>query len=325
MKQKNRGIVSVDSGSSYFKAIFDGKEYCQPALISQMPENTEIADRIRVDDKWMVAGKRAQQQLGADAPRPDTKDDFHGSMRQQIQMMYAFDQLDVVGSFEGLILTLPWSDYYTKKDLIKQMKSRNKFEWISSSREEKKASFSHIYIIPQGTGAFHLFDSEADEKPDSVILADIGSCTTDIIALQWDEDDQEYVYRENLSKSLKSVSTGVFMDGLVDEIFKKRPKRFEVNYHVLDKKIRKNDYTLRDGSTVIDFSEEFEKQKTVFTNLLKESLKAELGQSFTTADLVLLIGGGPVFLENWECQSKTRTYDHMSNVRGQLKMISEVV
>lgn len=64
MKKVKNGIVSVDSGSSYFKAIYDGREYCQPALISQMPENSEIADRIRVHDKWMVAGKRAQQQLG---------------------------------------------------------------------------------------------------------------------------------------------------------------------------------------------------------------------------------------------------------------------
>ena len=187
--------------------------------------------------------------------------------------MYAFDQLGVVGSFEALILTLPWSDYYTKKDLIKLMKSRNKFVWLNSEGEERKAVFGHIYIIPQGTGAFHLFDSKTDEKPESVILADIGSCTTDIIALQWDEDDEEYVYRENLSKSLKSVSTGVFMDGLVEEIFKKRPKKFDINYHVLDRKIRKGDFTIKDGSTIIDFREEFEQQKTVFYNPSKKRIE----------------------------------------------------
>ena len=110
MKKAKKGIVSVDSGSSYFKAIYNGHEYCQPALISQMPENSEIAERIRVSNKWMVAGKRAQQQLGADAPRPDTKDDFHGSERQQIQMMYAFDQLDLLAfrAMEIVFSVWPW-------------------------------------------------------------------------------------------------------------------------------------------------------------------------------------------------------------------------
>ena len=66
-------------------------------------------------------------------------------------------------------------------------------------------------------------------------------------------------------------------------------------------------------------------KRPFFTTHLKNELKDELGQSFTTAYLVLLIGGGPVFIENWECQSKTKVYDHMSNVRGQLKMISQAV
>ncbi|MBX9837307.1 MAG: hypothetical protein K2X69_03220 [Silvanigrellaceae bacterium] len=317
-------IISIDSGSSYLKlyTILDGKEILisEASLIEEVPEYSQLTSKIKVDNKWYVAGRIAELQKTNYQENPELGE-FHGSNKQFIQWMHAFENKNLIGKFDTLIISLPY-DEFAKTELRKSLKIKNKYEWINAKNEERFISFDNVEIVPQGVGALELYKKErGNDLPESLTLVDIGSCTTDVVSVIWDDVDEAYIYKEKGCTSIKDLSTSVFIRKLSDKINEKRPVKIKIGYHEISKAIHKQKFELQIGSEKIEFKEHFENLKKEFTELLAEKLKNLLGDSWRATQNTILTGGGESFILPWDCERRTARLDAYANVKGQFLMV----
>jgi hypothetical protein len=259
--------ISIDSGSSYLKlyTVLDGKEilFSEASLVEEVPEYSQLKSKIKVDNKWYVAGRIAELQKTNYQENPELGD-FHGSNKQTIQWMHAFESKNLVGNFDTLILSLPY-DEFAKSELRKSFKEKNKYEWLNSKNEVRSITFNNIEIVPQGVGALELYKKErGNDLPESLTLVDIGSCTTDVVSVIWDDVDDAYIYKEKGCNSIKDLSTSFFIRKLSDKINEKRPVKIKIGYHEISNAILKQKFDLQIGSEKIEFKEHFENLKKEF-------------------------------------------------------------
>ena len=317
-------VVSIDSGSSYLKlyTIIEGREILvsEASLIEEVPEYSQLNSKIKVENKWYVAGRIAELQKTNYQENPELGE-FHGSNKQFIQWMHAFESKNLVGKFDTLILSLPY-DEFAKFELRKVLKSKTKYEWLNSKNEQRFISFDTVEIVPQGVGALELYKKErGNDLPESLTLVDIGSCTTDVVSVIWDEVDNAYIYKEKGCTSIKDLSTSVFIRKLSDKINEKRPVKIKIGYHEISKAIHKQKFELQIGSEKIEFKEHYEYLRKEFTELLAEKLKNLLGDSWRSTQNTILTGGGESFILPWDCERRTARLDTYANVKGQFLMV----
>ncbi|BBH54658.1 MULTISPECIES: ParM/StbA family protein [Fluviispira] len=316
--------ISIDSGSSYLKlyTILDGKEieFSEASLIEEVPEHSQLKSKINVDGKWYVAGRIAELQKTNFQENPELGE-FHGSLKQSIQWMHAFESKGLTGDYETLILSLPY-DEFAKSDLRKSLKSKTRYEWLNAKNEHRSITFKSIEIVPQGVGALELYKKErGNDLPESLTLVDIGSCTTDVVSVIWDDVDEAYIYKEKGCTSIKDISTSVFIRKLSDKINEKRSLKIRIGYHELAKAINKQRFELQIGSEKIEFKEHYENLRKEFTESLAEKLKNLLGDAWRSTQNTILTGGGENFILPWDCERRTARMDIFANVKGQFMMV----
>jgi hypothetical protein len=318
-------VISIDSGSSYLKLFsnFNGKEISllEASLVEEVSEKSQLPSKIKFKDKWFVAGRAAELQKTTFQEDPELGE-FHGSTKQFVQWIHAFEKNNLVGDFDILVTSLPYDDF-ANLDLRRFLKENKRFEWTNSANEKRYISFSSVEVVPQGVGALELYKKEFsnDELPETLTLIDIGSCTTDVVSVIWDDDEQQYIYKERGCTSIKDVSTSVFIRKLRDKVNEKRAVKIKLGYHELTKAILKKKYELQIGSEKIEFHSHYEDLKKEFTDILSKKLQALLGDSWRSTNNTILTGGGESFVLPWDCEKRTVRLDVFSNVKGQILMV----
>ena len=69
-------------------------------------------------------------------------------------------------------------------------------------------------------------------------------------------------------------------------------------------KINRNEFKIQFESQVINFESEYLKAKEEFAEIVSDILSSELGKTWTSAEKVLLNGGGERFIvdHKWNCK-----------------------
>jgi hypothetical protein len=312
-------IISIDSGSSNLKLAVSDKIFCEPSLIEEVTDKSTIQERICVAGKWYVAGKRAEQQKSSYQVEPEISGNFHGSEKQMIQWIYAFEKEKLEGKHEVLITSLPY-ETFSDENIVNLIKNRKIFQWKNSQGTQKEITFDKVIVVPQGVGALALYQNEYDGKkmPRLLTLIDIGSCTTDIVSVVWDDEDQTYIYKEKDCISILEISTSVFIRRIRDKINLKRALPVDFGYHEIARAIQNNEFILQIGSSEVDFHDIYISQTKLLTSELGNKLSEILADSWRASNEVVLTGGGASFILPWECEKRTKRLDLFSNVRGQL-------
>ncbi len=318
-------IVSVDSGSSYLKITTDNNLLSIPTNVIPAQETTVVTydDEIIINDKKYYVGDTAILATKTFIENPAVEAGFHGSDKQYIQMCYSFQQIGIMGEYDLLVVSLPYSDC-RDETLKNKLKARNKFIWkscIKGEWKEKFASFKEVKIYPQGIGALRLYTHNLTQKPKSVCLIDIGSCTSDIITVQLDRRTNDYTYNAHASKSLREISVGDFIKRWSREI-KQAPgmKDRKFSYFELTDMIKYNDFEINLLSQPKFNSKPlFEDAKKWFTQEIYKYAKETLGDLWDGIDQVILTSGGAYLIDEntWECAGRTIKLDEWSNVKGQ--------
>lgn len=318
-------IVSVDSGSSFLKILVGNHKLSVQTNVLQAAESVAVSykDEIIVNDKKYYVGKTAQNATNKLIEDPAIEAGFHGSEKQYVQMCYAFQQMGVMGEHDLLVVSLPYSDCRDEK-LKTKLKERNLFKWKSYLKDElvdKFASFKEVKIYPQGIGALRIFTQGLSEKPKSVCLIDIGSCTSDIITVQLDRRTNDYTYNAHASKSLREISVSDFMRKWSREI-KQAPgmKDRKFSYFELSEMIEYSDFNINVLSQPKFNSKPlFEDTKRWFTQEIYKHAKETLGDLWDGIEQVILTSGGAYLIDEttWECAGRTIKLDEWSNVKGQ--------
>ena len=317
-------IVSIDSGSSYLKmySVTEKNEIniLEASLVEEVGERSQLSTRIKVDGKWYVAGRMAELQKTSYQEEPEIGE-FHGSSKQLIQWMHAFEKNNLVGDFESLITSLPYDDF-ANLNLRKMIKERKEFTWTNASNEERSIRFKSVEIVPQGVGALELYKKERNgDLPEELTLVDIGSCTTDVVSVIYDEEQGQYIYKEKGCTSIKDISTSVFIRTLREKINEKRSVKVNIGYHELTKSILKQKFELQIGSETIQFKDHYENIRKEFTQVLSDKLQQLLGDSWRSTNNTILTGGGESFVLPWSCEKRTARMDIYANVKGQFLML----
>lgn len=318
-------IVSVDSGSSFLKITTGNNLLSIPTNVLQAQETSVVnyEDEIVVNDKKYYVGETAILATNKFIEDPAIDAGFHGGENQYIQMCYAFQQMGIMGEHELLVVSLPYSDC-RNETLKNKLKARNKFVWksvVKGELKEKLASFKEVKIYPQGIGALRLYTNNLVHKPRSVCLIDIGSCTSDIIAVQLDRRTNDYTYNAHASKSLREISVGDFIKKWAKDI-KQAPglKERKFSYFELTNMMKYNDFEIRLGShPKFDAKPLFEDTKKWFTQEIYRHAKETLGDLWDGIEQVILTSGGAHLIDEtaWECAGRTIKMDEWSNVKGQ--------
>lgn len=316
-------IVSIDSGSSYLKLFHNEGLFCEPALIEEVGEKSGLQEKVQVNGKWYVAGKRAEQQKNSYQADPELGN-FHGTEKQLIQWTYAFEKGKIYGDQKALIVSLPY-DIFSNDEIINIIRGKKEFEWTNSNAERKNLKFDNVFVVPQGVGALALYRSENNKLPRLLTLIDIGSCTTDIVSVVWDDDDKTYVFKEKACSSIQEISTSVFIRKIRDKINEKRSNPVTLGYHEIARSIQKDEYVLQIGSNEIDFKECYEQQRQWMTKELSSKLSDLLGDAWRASNEVVLTGGGASFVLPWECEKRTKRMDIYSNVKGQILIAKDML
>ncbi len=312
-------IISIDSGSSNLKIALSDKVFCEPSLVEEVSEKSSIQEKIFFSGKWYVAGKRAEQQKSSYEVEPEISGNFHGSEKQVIQWVYAFEKENLEGNHEVLIVSLPYETFSNDK-VVNLINNRKIFKWKNSNGLEKEISFKKVIVVPQGVGALALYQNEfqGSKMPRLLTLVDIGSCTTDIVSVVWDDDDQTYIYKEKDCTSILEISTSVFIRRIRDKINEKRTIPVDFGYHEITRAIQKGEFVLQIGSNEIDFKDIYHNQTKLLTSELSNKLSELLADTWRASNEVVLTGGGASFILPWECEKRTKRMDLFSNVKGQL-------
>lgn len=312
-------IVSIDSGSSNLKVAVSDRIFCEPSLVEEVTEKSTLQEKVKVNAKWYVAGKRAEQQKSSYQVDPEISGNFHGSDKQMVQWIYVFEKEKLEGRHELLITSLPY-ETFSDENIVNLIKNRKTFQWQNSSGIQKEITFDKVIVVPQGVGALALYQNENNGKrmPRLLTLIDIGSCTTDIVSVVWDDEDQTYIYKEKDCTSILEISTSVFIRRIRDKINLKRALPIDFGYHEISRAIQNNEFILQIGSSEIDFRDIYSNQMKLLTNELANKLSELLTDSWRASNEVVLTGGGEKFILSWDCEKRTKRLDLFSNVKGQL-------
>ena len=326
-------ILVIDSGSSFMKAIFNKslETYVEHSLVAKLLPNSKQKERIWAlgDDgleAWYVAGKKARIQLSDLQVEADIKNDFHGSNRQLIQIMYAMQKLDIPEKIDTLVLSIPYSMYFEDDPALKKMSERKVYKWKDSFGNDRKVEVKHVIVIPQGTPAQKFYEYKFGSLPNEVISVDVGSSTTDVICLIKDSDTGEYDYRESQCKSFKDkCCINYFVSIIIDKIQTKVHGKLNTDFLSIIDKINRKEFYIQYESTVINFEQEYLKAKEEFTEILSDTLTQDLGKTWTSAEKVLLNGGGESFLvdHKWNCKGRTVRLGMFANLIGALLIAQE--
>ena len=235
-------------------------------------------------------------------------------------------KLEVPQDLDLLVLTVPYTMYFDEDPALNKMAEKKSFAWKDADGNEKKVNVKNVILIPQGTPAQKFYEYKFGKLPDEVISVDIGSSTTDVISLIKDHDTGSYEYREAKCKSFKDkCCINYFVSMIIEKIQSKIHGKLNVDFLSIVDKIHRNEFNIQCESQVINFEQEYLKTKEEFTEMVSDTLSAELGKTWTSAEKVLLNGGGEKFIvdHKWNCKGRTVRLGIFANLIGSLFLAEE--
>lgn len=325
-------IVSLDSGSSYFK-LFDGKTRLTPFPAAIHPVSAQLPhpdnEEIVVGGNRYLVGADALCEDNRLAAAPRTESDFHGSDEQAVQICYAFNKAGIHGMHDALVVSLPY-DMATKLSFAQRreaIKARRTFSW--STREgAREAEFRKVHIVAQGVGAWNRYRMGNRSKVyECVVVADVGSCTLDIVTMRL--ADGRYRFSSPACGSLRAAcSVGGFFttwSSLLRQQNGLQARTF--SYYQLMQNVMRDRLRLPHMGQDIDLRPTYDEARTAFTVQVKEAIEEAVGASLWPAvDRIILTGGGAKLLciEAWR-DPRIETMDSWANAEGQYHMIREMM
>ena len=317
-------IHSIDQGSSFDKAVRANSVYNEPAVITNIGDNPRVSDRICVNGKWFVGGYSAVKHSGRRIDEIQANNDYHGSPIQELQICWILNKLGVKsGHYKVLVVSVP-SDKEFDERLIKTLTERKKFEFlVAATGNTETITYDRILIKAQSLGqqAFweYVVRDKNEVEPERVINFDIGSYTTDITDIEWNDDAEKYDTLANTSGSLRgNISMNTFLAKL-KEIMLNKNAHLVFDYFKMSKLLWQEKYTLQDGSEKINFYDDFLKVKEWFN---KEAIKCfePYSDSMRVAEKIVVAGGASKFIDidTVFYKEKTVVLDTLANAKGQL-------
>jgi hypothetical protein len=330
-------ILSIDSGSSYMKAYCGPDEKIQfPAIVRDLEGNplSNRAMQIRVADNYYLVGHTAATSINMAIKTPHIEEDFHGSRIQLVQMCYAMERLKKVGAMDRLICSLPYSDSLNR-DLQRKLLERKTFEWSVRDGDgqefERVVEFDHVNIVAQGVGAMqlHVQQSRAKKEPKcrAVMLVDVGSCTTDVVTIQENEETQEYEFCDQACTTIENANVNWFASAWIQNLKTATRNLGEMqkyDYYSLMRHAIENDFQMQIGDRVIDAKIAFDQARSDFTDLLKPQVVKAAGDKWLEVNKIIFTGGGS-YLINFDVFHDARIIklNHWANAEGQFGMFNK--
>lgn len=307
--------VSIDSGSSYLKAYDGVQKIIFPAMTLDL-DGRQSAHAITVGGESYLTGYAV---LGYEPPLriPHLEASFHGSPEQHVQMCAALDRLGAVGDFDYLLISLPFVRAHDKR-LLKALLEKKQYVWTDAKGDAKNAQFNQIKITSQGIGTLRFYRRHK-EPVHSAILVDVGSCTTDIVVVQ-QQDQGGWDFVENVCGSLQTISTNTFFKRWARALtnipgFAERRWNY---FSLMERAIKKN-FILPGCHTEVSVEACFKHVSRAWTQELYDQVREQVGDMvFYDTEKIILTGGGAQLLhrKTWQ-DSRAAVTDVYANVVGQ--------
>lgn len=306
--------ISIDSGSSYMKAYAGGEPLMFPGVVREVFPGEEHPSALTMDGRRWLVGEAAIRER-ADSLAPNRERWFHGSPEQHAQICHALARLGATGAHGTLAVTLPYG-CSTDPAFTAAVSKRSTFEW-SDAEGEHVVTFDNIQVTPQGVGAL-LHHQQSAPPFAAALMIDIGSCTTDIVAVR--EEAGEWRFLRDCCVSDQEASASLFFEMWRREVgrlpgFAGKP----LGYYDLMPRLMDGEpfYPLRGEHVSLEASAE--KAKVEYTRALKAVVKQCAGPTlWDEIDQIILTGGGAqcVNLDVWG-DARTHRLNACANVLGQ--------
>lgn len=312
-------IISVDSGSSWMKG-YDGNRCIHfEAVVQPVDAGTEGA--IEVEGESYLVGREALLwQKDADQ-KPNTDYDYHGGMLQYIQLCELLRQLGLSsGRQDGLVLSLPYAAS-TEANTLARIQRHQVVAW-RDARGEHRVIFSGVRVCAQGVGALREFQRHATrhEELRQVLLVDIGSLTTDIVAVRRQSATDGWAFVREGCTTWQDISTTVLFETWVDHM-NGLPGlgRYPWRYFPLMEKAMLGDLCWPHMGVRISLTKSFVDARRIFAGELWAKLREWCGTAlWSQLDRILLTGGGAALLgQAQRFDKRAHVMDIWANVVGQ--------
>lgn len=327
-------ILSIDSGSSFMKAYCGPTEKLQfPAIVREVKGDNPTGKEIKVNGKWYFVGYRAATSMNVAIRAPHVEEGFHGSEVQHVQMCYAMERLKKEGAMDRLVCSLPYSDSLNRS-LQKKLLAKKAFEWttINEDGEEvtKRVDFDHVSIVAQGVGAMQLHMQQTRHNQGArcraVMLVDVGSCTTDVVTIQENDETHDYEFCNQACTTIENANVNWFKDAWIKNLQYQtrnlgdgKHDYFNLMRHAIE-----GDFQMQIGDRVIDSKESFEDTRADFTNFLKPRVMKAAGDKWQEVNRIIFTGGGS-YLINFDEFHDRRIHklNQWANAEGQFSMFAK--
>lgn len=328
-------IASIDSGSSLLKWFAGGeKRGLFPSRAVTVPTDRRgrrPQDEIVFDGETYFAGEAAQSAERTAVRQADLANDFHGSIRQQVQFCHAFDKMQLQnGTHQTLLTTLPLNLAYDTALVSRIRSDYRSFSWTKAG-ENRSVAFDEVIVTAQGAGAWLRWRQKNPTiKPEEVLVCDIGGSTVDICMVTWRDEIQDWDYHlESDSRNDWNLST--WTTELLSELEQKFKGRtfdfYKVMRAMLDG-LKTKRYIIKHLGEQHDITEYVNPARDRLTRTIYEMCQKAAGDYWCDLDEVIITGGGGVFLNPsiWMDTSRPPTIlDIYANVEGQYSAANDEI
>lgn len=328
---KGLSVISIDAGSSQMKAYNGRKTIKFPSVLQRLPPSMPAyRDELLVNGRRWLVGDEALREHDAE---PHDERDFHGGRDQYVYMCYALAQLGAEGTYDQLVLSVPYGDGYDS-ELQRTLTRRKEFSW-SQNNKPKAVTFKRVAALPQGVGALRLFQTMTEKRPELVTMVDIGSITVDVVTAQFDPRTGEYNYVYRACRSDRALGMAAFKQLWVDKYIHnlRGLQNREIGYHTLmnraiawveaRKKSAEAELFLKHEASRVSIREGYEELCYEFNTRILDLTREVVGALWPDLDKILVTGGGAEILDLEEWPRHTVKLDVWANVKGQYLMFRD--
>lgn len=318
--------ISIDCGSSYTKFYNGNKLTEQPTFIYELHAQGKIDCPlwVSVDNKAYAYGNTALNYASVKPYHVEYNSDFHGSERQHIMMCGIFETIGINNSYDLLIRSVPY-DHRNNAELREKLSQERKFAWKNHLSEDCAVEFAAVRVVAQGVGAHYQYlQTHKNFTGQSICVADIGSCSLDVIVSQRDMSGNYGFSEHCMSRRGEGVSVQWFKNRLVQLITANKKSHGEYGYHDMMSVVASGNHTLFERSAV-DIAPEIAQVRQEFSRHIRDSIVGMMGlDRYVRLSAVLLTGGGANLIDSsiFNDAQAVEILDAHSTVIGQYNLLA---
>lgn len=290
-----------------------------PSVARALHDPHEYSDIVVIGDTRWVVGEAARRTHVGQSLAPQLQRGFHGSDNQHAQICFALGRLDVQGDYDGLVVSLPYGDTQESRVLDK-LRACKDYVWRDGTGKQHSVHFDAVHVLPQGVGAMVRYEASTQERPESMFLIDVGSCTRDQVAMRYNQERGRYEYVHAVSRSRRNLNVTDFYNrwlGYIRDI--DGLQTLQVGYHDLMDYAIRGQWSLRWGHDTVDIQGTFKTAQAWFTEAMRVAITDDMGATLERAvERIIVTGGGSALLnlDLWD-DPRIATLDVWANVEGQ--------